>query len=339
MAELVPIPDDFERCVQCAVDQKEKADQLVASAVSRGLDSVYLVGCGGSHFGMYPAFELLDRYGSALITARMSSAEFISRPPVHLGSHSLVIAASHSGNTPETVAAAKFAKSRGALVAGISREGENGLASAADEHFDYPDTITITEPKLVHTAQLVAAVLTQTGAENAVAAFAEAIPALPQAFHHTKIEAAEVGEAVADVVADAQLTYVVGAGPAYGMAKMMAWCYFQEMQWMSAAVINGADYFHGPLEMTLPETPIVTLLAEDPSRSLGERVVRFTTRTSQKARVIDTRDLTLPGISDAARPEMSVFALMSYERRVLDHVAARRGHDTSVRRYMYKVEY
>jgi fructoselysine-6-P-deglycase FrlB-like protein len=339
MADPIAIPDDFEDSVQAAVDQSHKAQDLVASAVAKGLDSVYLVGCGGSHFGMYPAFELLDRYGSAISTARMSSAEFTARPPVHLGRHSLVIAASHSGNTPETVAAARFARERGATVAGISRVGDNGLASAADVHFDYPDTITITEPKLVHTAQLVTAVLQQTGDGAPVEALAAAIPALPHAFHQTKIEAAETGEAVADAVAAAPLSYVVGAGPAFGMAKMMAWCYFQEMQWMSAAVVNGADYFHGPLEMTMDDTPIVVLLAEDPTRPLGERVVRFTSRVSSQARAIDTRLLTLPGIPEVARPELSVFALMSFERRVLDHVAARRGHDTSVRRYMYKVEY
>ena len=42
---------------------------------------------------------------------------------------------------------------------------------------------------------------------------------------------------------------------------------------------------------------------------------------------------------DASRADLSVIALMSAERRVLDHVAARRGHDTSQRRYMYKIAY
>ena len=55
--------------------------------------------------------------------------------------------------------------------------------------------------------------------------------------------------------------------------------------------------------------------------------------------VSSTATLSLPGISAEARPDLSVLALMSAERRVLDHVAARRGHDTSQRRYMYKVEY
>ena len=339
MADLIPVPDDFEACVQHAVDQNDKAQEVVARAIGRGLRNVFLVGCGGSHFGTYPAFDVLDRYATAFETQRITSAELTSRVPARLGPNSLVVTASHSGNTPETVAAAEFAKARGATVVGISRVGENGLSRVSDVHLDYPDTITITEPKLVHNEQLAVALLQQTGMGDAVADLAEAIPALPGALRVTKDEMAETGERVADVVSDADLTYVVGAGPAYGMAKMMAWCYFEEMQWMNAAAINGGDFFHGPLEMVLDRTPVVTLVAEDASRPLGRRVIDFVSRTSRATAAVDTAVLTLPGVSDAARPDVSVLALMSAERRVLDHVAARRGHDTSVRRYMYKVAY
>lgn len=339
MASVIPIPDDFEACVQHAVDQNDRAQEFVADVISRGLRNVFLVGCGGSHFGTYPAFDLLDRYATEFESQRITSAELTSRSSARLGHGSLVVTASHSGNTPETVAAAEFAKSRGATVIGISRSGDNGLSRTADLHLDYPDTITITEPKLVHNEQLAVALLQQTGAGEAVAALAESIPSLPGALRQTKLEVADSGERVADVTEHAELTYVIGAGPAYGMAKMMAWCYFEEMQWMNAAALNGGDFFHGPLEMVLEDTPVVTLVAEDATRPLGERVAGFVSRTSSSAALVDTSVLTLPGISEAARPDLSVLALMSAERRVLDHVAARRGHDTSVRRYMYKVAY
>lgn len=339
MAGLIPIPEDFEECVQFAVDQDDKARNVVDRAVERGLDRVYMVGCGGSHFGMYPAFDLLDRYGTAFTTQRLTSAELTSRNPAGLDEHALVIAASHSGATPETVEAARFAKAKGATVAAISRVGENPLGTIGDVHLDYPDTITITEPKLVHTEDLAVALLEATGEGGKIAAVKDAIPALPRALHAVKEEAASPGERTADVVADAGLTYVVAGGAAYGMAKMMALCYFEEMQWMNAAAINAGDFFHGPLEMIAKDTPMVVLMAEDVSRPLGERVARFAGRYTDVLSVVDTTRFSLPGVSAEARPDLSVVALMSGERRVLDHVAARRGHDTSVRHYMYKVEY
>lgn len=339
MSTPIPVPDDFEASVQHAVDQDDKARQIVDVALEKGLERVYLVGCGGSHFGTYPAFDLLDRHASAFATQRITSAELTSRAPIGLDEHALVIAASHSGGTPETVAAAQFAREKGATVVGIAREGDSGLAQAAHVHLDYPDTITVTEPKLVHNEQLAAALLDRTGVTEVAANLRAGIPALPAALRAVKDEVAEAGERIADVVADAALTYVVAGGPAYGMAKMMAWCYFQEMQWMDAAAINGGDFFHGPFERVLEDTPLVVLLAEDASRGLGERVVRFGEQYTSKLGVVDTSTFSLPGIPAESRPDLSVVALMSAERRVLDHVAARRGHDTSIRRYMYKVSY
>lgn len=339
MNGIIPVPDDFEDCVQHAIDQDGKARSIVAQAIDRGINRVYLVGCGGSHFGTYPAFDLLDRYAPELAVQRLTSAELTSRAPGGLNGSSLVVAASHSGNTPETVAAAEFAKQRGALVASISREGENGLSMVGDVHLDYPDTISITEPKLIHNEQVAAALLEGFGAEEKADELRAGIPALPSALRAVKDEVAEAGERIADILQNSSLSYIVGGGPAYGMAKMMAWCYFQEMQWMNSAAINAGDFFHGPFEMILEDTPLILLVAEDASRGLGTRAVKFGERYTNALGVVDTATFALSGIPESARADLSPIALMSAERRVLDHVAARRGHDTSVRRYMYKVEY
>lgn len=339
MADIIPIPDDFEACVQHAVDQGAAVHAFIADAWARGIDHVYLVGCGGSHFGTYPAFDLLDRYTDRFGTTRIASAELSSRNPAALGPRSLMVAASHSGNTPETVAAARYAKESGAMVIGISRQGDNGLSRAADLHLDYPDTITITEPKLVLNELVAVALLDRAGAAQHVEALRSAIPALPTALLAAKREIAAIGGSIADIVANASLTYVIGAGPSFGMAKMMAWCYFMEMQWMHASAINGADFFHGPLEMTLPDTATIVLVAEDATRPLGERVARFVGERSSRAAVLDTATLSLPGVRPEARADISQLALMAAGRRVLDHVSVATAHDTSIRRYMYKVAY
>jgi fructoselysine-6-P-deglycase FrlB-like protein len=336
---LVPIAPDLEATVQEALDQRQAADDIVAAALDKGLDNVYLVGCGGSHIGTFPAHDLLDRYGSAFASYKVQSAEFTSRAPAGLGPRSLVVAASHSGNTPETVAAAKFAKEKGATVVGIAITGENGLAAASDVHLNYSSDITATEPKLVHFAQIALALLEQTGDGEKAAPIRRDMGALPEALKRTKEEIADRGEQIAEALADSPLTYIVGAGASYGSALMMAWCYFQEMQWIHAAAINGGDFFHGPFEMAGQQTTLIALLSEDASRPLNERVLRFANTYVEDFYTVDTADLTLPNIGADARPDLSQIALFSAERRVLDHVAARRGHDTSQRRFMWKVEY
>lgn len=336
---LVPIAADLQDTVQEALDQRSAADAVVARALEGGLDNVFLVGCGGSHIGTFPAHDLLDRRGSTFATHKVQSAELTSRVPAGLGPRSLVVAASHSGNTPETVAAAQFAKEMGATVVGIARSGENGLSTVSDVHLSYGSDVTATEPKLVHFAQIALALLEQTGDGAGMAAMRRDMGALPLALHRTKEEIADRGELIADALADSPLTYIVGAGASYGSALMMAWCYFQEMQWIHAAAINGGDFFHGPFEMAGYGTPLIALLSEDASRPLNDRVVRFANTHVEQFLTVDTADLTLPGIGADARPDLSQLALFSAERRVLDHVAARRGHDTGQRRYMWKVEY
>src|SRR5699024_11077447 len=128
-----------------------------------------------------------------------------------------------------------------------------------------------------HNEQVAAALLDAYGAPEKAAELRAGIPALPGALRAVKDEVGEAGDRIADLLSaeDAPLSYIVGGGPAYGMAKMMAWCYFQEMSWMNSAAINAGDFFHGPLEMVLEDTTVITLVAEDASRALGERVIRF----------------------------------------------------------------
>ena len=79
---LVPIAPDLEDTVQEALDQRQEADDIVAAALKRGLENVYLVGCGGSHVGTFPAHDLLERYGSAFASYKVQSAELTYRPSV-----------------------------------------------------------------------------------------------------------------------------------------------------------------------------------------------------------------------------------------------------------------
>ena len=339
MENLIPVPENFEQCVSHPLAAESRIDDYIGTAAERGLKRLVLVGCGGSHFGAYPSYDFVDRHVTGIGVTHITSAELTSRDPAWLDSSCLVVAASHSGNTPETVAAAEFAKAKGCPTIGISRIGSNGLSRTCDLHLDYPDTITITEPKLMHTMLIGLALARLDGKAQLADSLRAGLDAMPHALRVGKDEIAGVGDAIGRMTTETDFATYVGAGPAFGQAKMMAWCYSMEMLWMPAAAINGGDFFHGPLELTLAEAPLVVLAAEDPSRPIAERVVDFASRYSRRTHVIDSRHLSMPGVPEEARAELSVLSMISASRRVLDHIAAPRGHDTSARRYMYKVAY
>lgn len=105
--------------------------QALDAISSRPIENVFLVACGGSSALMYPSKYWLDSEAKTIYSDLYSSNEFIHRNPATLGAKSLVILCSHSGNTPETAEAAKFARSKGALTVSLTHEPSSPLAEAS----------------------------------------------------------------------------------------------------------------------------------------------------------------------------------------------------------------
>jgi fructoselysine 6-phosphate deglycase/fructoselysine-6-phosphate deglycase len=332
----ISITPDFYETLGDVVKQAPTALELSRRVRKDGLRSVYLVGCGGSHFAAFPGYDILLREATDLIVHHLTSAQFASRPPSACDKSSLVVAASHSGATPETVEAARAAKSTGATVAAITRRGDSPLRQLADVVFDYPSDVTVNESKTIHFAQLALALLEAGGGTNVAR---EAFAALPAALLQLKTECEALGKRVGELIAGTDLVYTVAAGGAFGAAAALAGCYLQEMQWLHAAAIDAGDFFHGPFEVVTDETVVVVFIGEDETRQLGERVANFTQRYSSRVMVIDSRQFTLPGISEEQRGLVGSIALASAARRLLDFISVARHHDTAQRRYMYKVDY
>ena len=79
----------------------------IAAIKNRTPRNIFFVACGGSLAYMYNQQYAFD-VETGIPTAVVSSNEFIHRGYKGLGKDSLVVLCSHSGNTPETVAAAEY---------------------------------------------------------------------------------------------------------------------------------------------------------------------------------------------------------------------------------------
>lgn len=71
------------------------------------------IACGGSLIDLLPAHELLKREATTFASEAYTAREFDIMRPKRLGEKSLVIACSHSGNTPEVIDACSIAKAAG----------------------------------------------------------------------------------------------------------------------------------------------------------------------------------------------------------------------------------
>lgn len=324
----------FLTTLEQAVVQYPRIVDVASSAVGSGLRAVYLVGCGGARYATMPAHYLLERETTGLIVSHITSAEFAYAPPSQLGPATLVAVCSHTGATPETIAAARRAKDAGATVAAVTSAPTSELARTSDVVLAYPETRTIFEPQLTMFIQLGYALLEQLGVPNDYRVVRDAFQALPAALQTARKEINDVAWQLVTSFANEPLIYVIGAGPGYAAACAFARNYLQEMQWMQAIGLNAGDFLHGPVEAVTEETPVVVLLGEDESRPITERVLAFANGVSTKSIAIDTRPLSLPGVPADLRPGLSAIVLGSMARRMLDYFVAVRGHDPSSRRYM-----
>jgi fructoselysine-6-phosphate deglycase len=338
---LKPLPTEPRVGMLRALGQRQEIEAFAADVVGRGLRNVYLLGSGGGFLTHAGLQYLLERRSSTFPGFALSANEFIHRDPALLGPGSLAVLASNTGTTPEVVAAAQFASSKGAAVASVLKLASSPLAGASDVAWSYEDDEGIGDPKAVQLAILGLALLRATGdvSDAEYDAHMRALEALPTALVDAVREAEPLNARIAADLKDAPIIYVLGGGPNWGTAYCLAMCFLQEMQWKDAASFDAAEFLHGAMEVVTQDTAVIQYLGEEETRPIDARAKAFLDRYAAHAHYVDSRDLALPGIEPAMRPFASHFALNAVMYRLAQHFEAATGQDLKNRRYMFKVEY
>jgi fructoselysine-6-P-deglycase FrlB-like protein len=260
----------------------------------------------------------------------VQSDELNTTKPTILGEGSLVVIASYTGTTKETVAAAGYAKSTGATVVSVGKEGAP-LAQNSTAAFS-PDS-DVVELAISY------ALLERLGVKGDYAAAWQAFEALPKALIKVQEDSEKLVAEIAEALKDEEITYVLGSGASYGWAYGLAMCYLQEMQWKHAASFNSGEFFQGAFEVINDDVPVILLLSDGETRPMDERAKRFLDKYTKKAHYLDARDFDLPGIPAQVRGTFSPLAFRAVIGRLAKHYESVRGHDLEQRNYMFKVEY
>ncbi|MFN2539920.1 MAG: SIS domain-containing protein [Mycobacteriales bacterium] len=326
---LKPIDADTVEKYRAAIEERVAIAETVAPLVEAGLRNVYFVGAGGSIICSWPAHYLLQQKAS-FPAFQLQSDELNSSTPALMGPGSLVVLASYTGTTKETVQAAKTAKASGATVIASAKAG-SPLAEAVDKAFAGKSDIF---------ELLVAfSLLEATGADVHAGSVSAALQALPEAVLNAVQESEVTLADIAEAFKDEPITYVLGSGPGYGWAYGFAMCFLQEMQWKHAAAFNTGEFFQGAFEMVNDDTAVLLWLGEDATRPMAERGKAFLDRYCKKAKHVDVADLTLPGIPAELRGDFTGIVVGALANRLAQHYESVRGHDLEQRHYMFKVDY
>lgn len=326
---LQPIDPEIITRGDATVALAPDVDRYVQDLVDDGLRNVYFVGAGGSLICSFPAHYLLQR-SSELPVFQLQSDELNCQPPAAMGPGSLVVLASYTGTTKETVAAARTAKATGATVIAAAKDA-TPLAEAADRSF--PGKSDLFELLVAY------ALLKATGRVADPEPVSSSLRALPAALTAAVIQADDRLAAIAEACKDEPITYVLGSGPNQAWAYGFAMCYLQEMQWKHAAGYNAGEFFQGSFEVVDDNVPVILWLAEDASRPMAERAKVFLEKYCAKAHFVDTVGLDLPGVAAELRPDLTPLLVGTLASRLAQHYEAARNHDLKQRHYMFEVEY
>jgi fructoselysine-6-phosphate deglycase len=331
--------DRFLRVQTGAARLAEPIDAAVSVLLEGGKDNVFFLGTGGAAILMQPAAQLLNAKSVVPAHAPLS-AELVIGGSRHLGENSIVVIPSLSGTTKESIAAMDYCKARGATIITMVGNADTPLGKGGDHVFvNAADDETATESFYLQSLFLALSIMRHRDGFAGFASFMEDTARLPEALLAVKRAFDDRAAAFAEEVRDTPWHVITGAGDLWPEAFYYGMCILEEMQWIRTRPVHASDFFHGTLELVEPGVSVILLKGEDEYRPLADRVETFARDITDRLTVFDTAAEDLPGISRETRALISPIVAATMLERVSAHLAEKRNHPLSTRRYYRRVAY
>jgi fructoselysine 6-phosphate deglycase len=319
----------------------DDAAELGHNLFEQGFSKLVFVGCGAPFRVMSTITYWIEKKCIETRFHVYYPAEFIHQDPRFIDKQTLVILGSYSGTTPEIVEAAKYCQDKPCYSIGITRLADSPLSLNVDEKLLFGDTKLGDYSRFIVTSALVSGFLSAAEPHNwdihekLLASLRNLPAALFSALEQTEKRIQKFTEEYSSY----DSMFVVGAGPMFHSAYMLAFNSFMEMQWMHVTPVEAAEFFHGPFELVDESFPVINMIDETSHRVEAERVKRFGEKYCGGFINFDSKDYELEGIDKDIRPFVSAIVLDAATRRMIDYFSEAREHDRTIRRYMGKVDY
>ena len=312
------------------------------------IDNVYIIGCGTSYHAGLIARELIEGWARIPVTVEVAS-EFRYRNPIVTPS-TLVIALSQSGETADTLAAVRLARSKGAKVfavtncmgSRITRESDGTLYVKANMEI----SVAATKSFLAQIAcvTLIALFLAQnkkrlTGRQ--VKMLYNDLLETPAQIERILADTSEI-EKAAELLTNAHSAMYVGRG----MASTT--CYegalkLKEISYLHAEAYSAGELKHGPIALLDETVPVVAVVPDSATRmqtlsniqeilARGSHVIAVATEGDEEAAKVADYVLYIPKV----REELSAITASVPLQLLARFVAINRGCDVDHPRNLAK---
>lgn len=310
-----------------------QVEAAVDEVCRKGYRNIFYIGIGGTLFYAGQMIHIAKQAGATLPIFLENAADFCAVGNPNLGSDSIAVIESVSGDTKEMVAAVEKVHQAGAKVIGYVEKQDSPLYRNADYvvstvgggyYFWY--TVTLRFMK-------------NAGCFPQYDDFYRQLATMPEHVAEIYKASDSKAESFAKKYCDSPLTYLIGSGNLEDWAMCYGTCIMEEMLWMRTRPISASNFFHGTLEVIDRDTNVILIKGEDATRPLAERVEKFISTVCANVTVFDTKDFPLDGISGEYRWLLSPIVMRSAFQRVSTHLEYYRRHPLAIRRYYRRLDY
>jgi glutamine---fructose-6-phosphate transaminase (isomerizing) len=304
-------------------------------ATAKEIKRVVLLACGTSHHAAMAGRYFLEEIAQVPAVVELAS-EFRGRRPVVMDGD-LVVAVSQSGETIDTLAAAREAKSMGARVLAIANVIGSAIPRFADASFytHAGPEIGVASTKCF-TTQLANLLMLAvwlgrrrgTLKEAEARELVEGLARLPQLMSDVLTSTRQLVANLARRYAEARDVLFLGRGLSFPIALEGA-LKLKEISYVHAEGYAAGEMKHGPIALIDAHVPVICLLPRGASyeRSLGNlqeakareaRVVAIATEGDEEAASVAHDTVEVPAVPDAFTPFLTVLPLQLYAYYVAD---------------------
>jgi glucosamine--fructose-6-phosphate aminotransferase (isomerizing) len=299
------------------------------------IDRVYLLACGTSHHAALTGRYWLERLARIPTNVELAS-EFRGRDAI-IGPRDLVVAVSQSGETIDTLVAAREAKERGAKVLALANVIGSAIPRMSDAalYTHAGPEIGVASTKCF-TTQLAALLLLTvwlgrrrgTLGEAEARAIVEGLAKLPVQMREVILGTRQLVQNLAKRNRDARDVLFLGRGLSYPIALESA-LKLKEISYVHAEGYAAGEMKHGPIALIDESVPVFVLMPKDRWRdrtasNLEEakaregQVVAIATEGDEHAHRIAPDVIELPEAPEAITPFLSVLPMQLYAYYVAD---------------------
>ena len=303
-----------------------------------GYSNIFFIAVGGT-LAMMMHFEEAAKQLTSIPVYVEQAGEIILTGHTQLKKDSLIIMGSKSGDTKETVAAARWIKDNyGCRIASMVICKDSPLGQLTD--YQLPLVVFKgVEYEYLSILGLFYGLLYINGDFPEIEEFKKQLISLPDLLVSAQKKFDKTAMEIAEKYYNSPYLLWIGGGELWGEIYLFTMCILEEMQWIRTKSVKSSEFFHGTLELVDEKTDVFLVKGAGACRRLDDRVEAFLEKHGKNTVVIDIPQF-MDTVPDKFKPCLSpIFSTALLNGRLSRYFEKYTGHNLDIRRYYRQFDY